>query len=635
MCGIFGVFSHELNKKFNRDLVSTSLDTMKHRGPDASDFKIFDERVCLGHLRLAIIDLNPESNQPYNIENRYWIVYNGEIYNYLELRDELQKTFSVVFKTESDTEVLLRAYQYWGEECVHRFNGMWAFAIYDIFENKLFCSRDRFGVKPFNYAEVEGQFIFASEIKAILNYFPQLKIPNYNVIANFCRSSIGAQHKETWFEGINRLQPAHNLVITSEGIKIYRYWEYPTKTNKELSFEDAKNEYFYLFKDAVKLRLRSDVPIGTTLSSGIDSNSIIYSMRDFYNGQLHTFTAAFDSGGFDDLDKISYNRKSLIIDEAAIVKQTTRDLSLESHIIETNYDNFIFDLKKIIFHLESGNSSPAVFPLMQVMEKAKDDVTVILEGQGADEMLAGYQQSLFIASVIECIKRFRFVEAYKIIKKSIKVYSFLYSFKLYVRQLSNRFPVFAKFYQWHSGVEEVYTSQLVVKTKMKDYPDSEEPKFDSLINKMLYRQHKGGLVNLLHYGDAISMAHSLESRLPFMDYRLVEFAFRLPWEYKLHGEYGKYIHRQAMKGIVPDTILDETIKFGFNTPISQFFKLKNTLPIKPKDILLSERSLERGLFNRKGLNNLFEEHEKGLKNNSTLLYRLLCVELWFQEFIDN
>ena len=170
---------------------------------------------------------------------------------------------------------------------------------------------------------------------------------------------------------------------------------------------------------------------------------------------------------------------------------------------------------------------------------------------------------------------------------------------------------------------------------MKDYPPAAaELRFDSYINKELYRQHKGGLVNLLHYGDAISMAHSLESRLPFMDYRLVEFAFKLPWHFKLHIEYGKYIHRQAMKGIVPASITDTSLKFGFNTPISQFFKKTCDLAVKPVDILLSEKCLSRGLFDKSGLKHLIEEHAKGLKNHSTLLYRLLSTELWFREFID-
>ena len=221
--------------------------------------KIINERLCFGHVRLSIIDLNENSNQPFcDDTDNYYIVFNGEIFNYLEIKLELEG-FGHMFKTNSDTEVLLKSYIQWGEECVQKFNGMWAFSIYDKLQDKLFCSRDRFGIKPFNYANIDGQFIFASEIKAILTYFPVLKVPNYNVIANYCRTSIGAQIKETWFKEIYRLEPAHNLVIDSSGFKIKRYWDYPRKINNNISFDKAKETYKSIFENAVKMRMRSDV----------------------------------------------------------------------------------------------------------------------------------------------------------------------------------------------------------------------------------------------------------------------------------------------------------------------------------------------------------------------------------------
>ena len=633
MCGILGLYNLSKNIAFDSEKFDAALLKMKYRGPDAHASKQISDSLVFGHLRLSIIDLKAESNQPFQIDERYWITFNGEIYNYLELRAELITEGGYTFRTASDTEVLLRAYQHWGENCVNKFNGMWAFGIYDKLENKLFCSRDRFGVKPLNYAFIDGQFIFASEIKAILSYFPQLKQANYNAIANYCRTSVGAQHEETWFNDVFRLQPAHNLVITEGSIKQYRYWQYPTKIDKSRSFEQAKTEYGELFLDAVKLRMRSDVPVGTTLSSGVDSNSIVYTLRQFYQGEHHTFTAAFDSNHYDELDKQVYANDNQEIDETDIVRQSVKDLNLTGHIIETDYTDFIDGLQKIIFHLESGHSSSAVFPLMQVMEKAREEVTVIMEGQGADELL-GYQQTLFIAAVIEHIKSFEFKEALQTIRRTIKTYSFFYALMMYFRQLSNKYPIISTIYQSFTGINKVFTNKLAITKRLKDYPNNANLKFDSYINSELYKQHSGGLVNLLHYGDAISMAHSLESRLPFMDFRLVEFGFKLPWYFKLHIEYAKYIHRQAMKGIVPDSILDTPLKFGFNTPISQFFKKDAPLKVKPLDILLSDRCLSRHLFNKSGLEHLIEEHEKGVKNHSTLLYRLLSTELWFREFMD-
>lgn len=632
MCGIFGIYNIENSKNFNCELFKASLNKMAHRGPDAMGVKHFEAKCILGHRRLSIIDLKPESNQPFNLDERYWITYNGEIYNYLELRNELYSA-GFEFRTESDTEVLIRSYQFWGEDCVNRFNGMWAFAIYDVVENKIFCSRDRFGVKPFNYALVDCQFSFSSEIKSLISYFPQLKVPNYNVISNYCRHSVGAQHEETWFEGVYRLMPAHNMVVAKDGIRRYRYWQYPAKADKNITFEQAKEQYYTLFLDAVKLRMRSDVPVGTTLSSGIDSNSIVYSLRQFYKGGHHTFTADFKDYSFNQTENEVYKDKSMSIDEAEIVRRSSSSLDLTSHFIKIDYSNFVNDLSKMIYHLESGHSSTAVVPINQLFEKAKQYVTVILEGQGADELL-GYQQKHFISIFFTLVRDMKFSEAYVTLKKNIESYSVIYSLKMFLRQASNRFSFIQSFYQLFSRIGEVFSDKLVLRKLMKDYPDYTGDEPDTKINKELLLQHIGGLVNLLHYGDAISMSHSLESRLPFMDYRLVEFSFKLPWQFKIHEDLAKYIHREALKGVVPNSILYNPIKFGFNTPVSQFFKQGNNLKDCPNKIILSEKCISRGLFNIKGLRRIIKEHEKGEKNHSTFLYRLLSVELWFREFID-
>ena len=283
MCGIFGLYNLQKNKSIQDAKVETCLNTMIHRGPDDQSFEKITDDLIFGHVRLSIIDLHEGSNQPFFDETgNYWVVFNGEIFNYLEIKAELL-SLGHHFKTSSDTEVLLYAYIQWGEDCVQKFNGMWAFSIYDKKKGKLFCSRDRFGVKPFNYAEVDGQFIFASEIKVILAYFPKLKVPNYNVIANYCRSSIGAQIKETWFENIYRLEPAHNLIIDASGINLVRYWDYPKQIDKNISFEAAKETYRNIFTNAVELRMRSDVPVGFTLSSGIDSSSIVSVLKGKMN----------------------------------------------------------------------------------------------------------------------------------------------------------------------------------------------------------------------------------------------------------------------------------------------------------------------------------------------------------------
>lgn len=632
MCGIFGIINSS-SVEINKQLFESSAKLMHHRGPDSYGQWGINNHLELGHLRLSILDLKSESNQPFFSPcKQYVIIFNGEIFNYIELREQLEN-LGYSFKTKSDTEVLLISYIEWGENCVTLFNGDWAFAIYDLANEKLFCSRDRFGVKPFNYAVVNGTLIFSSEIKSIINYFNSLKQPNYNVIANFCRTSTGAQHEETWFKDIFRLKPAHNLIYCKGEIKKYRYWSYPTQTNSIISFEEAKNTYRDLFIDALKIRMRSDVPVGTTLSSGIDSNSIVFALRSFYNEKHHSFTACFDSSKYDKLEKQVYVSKEMKIDESLIVKKYANDIGLTTHFVESSYESMVSDLKRIIYHLESGNSSTAILPLMQVMDYARGYVTVILDGQGADELL-GYQQKHFISTLIESIKRLRFSEALIIYNKSIKTYSLSYAILMYLRYLSNDFSIINKIYEFRFGINRVFSKKLRVKKRISDTPENKSLKFDCSINKELYRQHAGGLGNLLHYGDSISMANSLESRMPFMDYRLIEFSFSLPWNFKIHEDLTKYIHREALKGVVPEEILNNPLKFGFNTPTSQFFKKDNKLSVKPLDIILSERCLSRGLFNKGMLIRIINEHDSGKKNHSTFLYRLLVVELWFQVFFD-
>ncbi|HEY5368246.1 MAG TPA: asparagine synthase (glutamine-hydrolyzing) [Hanamia sp.] len=628
MCGIAGIFNLKIDIPIHKEAFEKALLLMYYRGPDAHATKVFDNNVILGHLRLSILDLDKENNQPFQIDNRYWIIFNGEIYNYIELRVELIAA-GYSFRTTGDTEVLVRAYQHWGEDCVNKFNGMWAFAIYDEETNKLFCSRDRFGIKPFNYAKINGQFIFSSEIKAITSYFPELKIPNYNVIANYCRKSTGAQIKETWFKDIFRLEPAHNLVIDNSGINIYRYWDYPRKVDKKINFNDAVEKYRELLSDAVHLRMRSDVPVGFTLSSGLDSTSLVCLLKDKFDGNKNTYTAAFEKTEFGNLEKQAF-KENIEINEPTVVKQVAIELGLVPTIIQIKYENYVDDLSKIIYHLESGHGSPAVIPLFQILNTAKNEVTVVLEGQGADEMLGGYINSALPNYFFDLLGHFKIRRAYHELAIFIKSYSLKMAFMTLIRQ--SDFGLLKRLYYKSSGMEYLFLNELKKYKEINDYPF--EPKgFDNRLNKHLYKDHTGILVDLLHYGDAISMSQSLESRLPFMDYRLVEFAFRLPSEFKIKNGLGKYIHRIAMKGIVPDFILTNPIKLGFNSPLAHLFKLEGET--SPKAILLSERCLDRKLFSKEALNIAFDEQKSGKKDHSRVLYRMLSVELWFREFIDN
>jgi len=628
MCGILGIYNLHLQRPLYKQNFEKALLSMRYRGPDAFKIKEFEDKAIFGHLRLSIIDLADENNQPFQVDNRYWIVFNGEIYNYIELREELLAA-GYSFRTSGDTEVLLRAYQHWGEDCVNRFNGMWAFAIYDKAEDKLFCSRDRFGVKPFNYATVNGQFIFSSEIKAIISYFPELKVPNYNVIANFCRNSLGAQIKNSWFQNVFRLEPAHNLIVDSSGLKVYRYWDYPRKVNKGISFQNAVEKYRQLLADAVKLRMRSDVPVGFTLSSGIDSSSLVSLLKNDFNGNKNTYTAAFSATAFQPLEKQNFN-SDVEINEPALVRRLTGELNLAPTIIEVTYENYVNELMEIIRHLESGHGSPAIFPLYHVLKEATKEITVVLEGQGADEMLGGYISNVFPVYFIEMLSQLKIIKAIKELRAFLKFYSLKAAFMLMIRQ--SNLTLFKKLYYRFSGGESFYLNDLKKFNEIKDYP-LKPIGFDNLLNAHLYKAHTGGLVNLLHYGDAVSMAHSLESRLPFMDYRLIEFVFTLPSEFKIQNGLGKYLHRKAMCGIVPDYIIENPLKFGFDSPLSHVFEKEDSN--SARSILLSDKCLSRGLFSEKALVKAFKEQKCRKRNHSRTLFRMLSVELWFREFMDS
>jgi asparagine synthase (glutamine-hydrolysing) len=625
MCGIFGLYEMDNKKPINFERFGLSLKLMNHRGPDDISVKKILPNLVFGHVRLSIIDLSPLSNQPFNdISNSYHLVFNGMIYNYLEIRLELQE-FGYHFKTSSDTEVLLYSYIHWGKNCVEKFNGMWSFAIYDTIKNIIFCSRDRFGIKPFNYSFINGSFIFSSEIKSIISYYPELKIPNYNVIANFCRSSVGAQIPETWFTEVKRLMPAHNLIISNNQIYTERYWDYPRKTKHSLDFDKCKEKFKNLLLDSVNIRMRSDVSIGVTLSSGLDSMSIVSLLK---NKELKTYTAQFSKGSFSVNESINYSSNKEI-DEASVVKEVVNEFNLDATFVEIDYSNYVEKVRKLIYHLESGNGSPAIIPYNQLLNLASHEVKVVLEGQGADELLGGYVSAFFPRYILGLIRNFKFRKVYFELVEFKKTYSLLATFFLYIRTIDFNFLhlIFYKFV----GIDALFVGKIRKYERIKDYPYNPRG-FDDKFNSELYKSHTGGLVNLLHYGDAVSMSNSIESRLPFLDYRLVEFVFSLPSSFKFNNAKGKYIQREALRGDLHESIYSSSRKLGFDSPLEYLFRSDEFG--SPISILLSEKCLNRKLFDKDAI---VKAHNKMIKGNrffARVFFRMLCVELWFREFID-
>ncbi|WP_019671487.1 asparagine synthase (glutamine-hydrolyzing) [Eudoraea adriatica] len=612
MCGIFGVINLRKENKVCEDKLQNSIEKVNHRGPNVRLSELLSPYVGLAHARLSILDLSDSANQPFHYLS-FAVVFNGEIFNYIELKEELQIA-GYKFTTESDTEVITASYDLWGEECVRKFNGMWALAIYDKEKDTLFCSRDRFGIKPFYYTLFKGNFVFASEIKSILEYFPELKKPNYNAISAFCRESVGAQNIESWFEGIYKLPSAHNLIIKQGKYSIYEYWDYPNKVDKNTNWPEVLEAYKHLFNDAVKIRLRSDVPLGSTLSGGLDSASIVCTIDKIYNQEINTYTASFPDEKYDEYRTVDSLRK---------------DYNFLSNRVVVQYDDFLKRLNQIIYHLEAGHASPAIFPLSKINQEAKKKLTVILEGQGADELLGGYLDSIFIDYFIDLISSMKFKKAIYELNEFKKSWSIKTAILLFGRYY---LPGWAKsFYRKLDGTEYVYSDYLKpYKKTTSRVPKIKFNRKETRLNKLLKAQHRNGLVDLLQYGDAISMMYSLESRLPFMDYRLVEFVFKLPAQYKIQQGLGKYIHRKAMEDLLPDNIIYNRSKIGFKTPIEKIFADSK----KVQDILLSDSLNNRRLFNKSVLEKLLKLTISKKKDHSRLLFRILEVEIWFRTFID-
>ncbi len=610
MCGILGVYSVLPGVPLpSASLFKDALDLMRYRGPDAQG--VFEDHgnILLGHNRLSVIDLSDAANQPFRYADLL-IAFNGEIYNYTEIREELKRK-AYTFRTESDTEVIGAAFKEWGKDCLQRFNGMWAFAVYNETGKSLFLARDRFGVKPLYYHTNGGTFSFSSAVKSLLKLSPGLARPNFAAISAYCRESAGGESPDTWFEGIHRLPPAHCVSISGQDMKVERYWHYPTHTSGGLSFDEAKATFRRLFEDAVRIRMRSDVPVGATLSSGIDSHAIVSAAARFATRPLPTYTASFPDQPYDEFP---------VVDKWKDVSGYT------PHRQVIRYDHFLSELGDLIFYMESGHSSPAILPLNQLLKTTREDVTVFLEGQGADELMGGYVNAVFFDYLLDLFKRLEFAKIWREIHYFRKNWSLTYALLLYLRVTLP--PGLRRYARKLNNTEGIYGEKLRRQpgpSRRENIPGG----FKSRLKRRLYRQHSGGLVNLLSYGNAISMSHSLESRLPFMDYRLVEFIFRLPGHFLIHQGKGKYLMREALKDSVPGEILNSGTKIGFTSPFEAVFHDTTV-----RDFMLGHSLCTgKGWFKRQHLENLLKGKGAGAHRHYRLLFRVLCVMIWYDTFI--
>ena len=625
MCGIVGFYSFIKNKDI---IINNQLETIRHRGPDDKNFYVHNN-IALGHTRLAIIDIKQGSQPMHSIDGRFTIVFNGEIYNYLELRQHLVSK-GIDFKTYSDTEVLLNMYILYGEDCVCKLNGMFSFAIYDKEKNSLFLARDHFGIKPLYYVYNDDNFVFASEIKSILKYHGIRAEVDYLSLNEYMAFQVMLK-KHTMFKNISSLEPATYLILENCKIKEKkRYWHFNYDIDETRNEDEYCSELLHLLEDSLNIQTRADVPIGAYLSGGIDSSLVSILASKKYFGDFHTFTGGFkDSKEFDE----TYY--------ANIVHQYIKSIH---HEIFPTSQNFIDTFEKISYHMDYPEAGPGVFSQYMVSKLASSYVKVVLGGQGGDEIFGGYTRYA-VAYLEQAIKGaiFETAEEGRHLVTLQSIIPNMPQLKNYIPLIKEQFkeglfgPMDERYYRIINrthNVDMIYNKDFLKSFDSMQLLDKfkqvfNTPNTKSYFNKMTYFDLKTLLPALLHVEDRVSMAVSIESRVPILDYRIVELISKMPPTMKFAGGKTKAILLKTVKNLLPKEIFERKDKMGFPTPINKW--LASDLKEYALDILTSQKSKQRGYFN---ISNI----EKEIINSGKFsrdLWGCLNIEMWHRQFIDN
>lgn len=606
MCGIAG-FNYE-----DKDLIKRMCDLMKHRGPDEFGFYL-DSKISLGIMRLSIIDLITGNQPQHNEDQDIWIVFNGEIYNFKELRQILEKS-THKFYTNSDTEVILHAYEEWGEKCVERFRGQFAFCIYDSKKERLFLARDHMGLKPLYYYFNGNKLIFASEIKSILCHNIKRKV-NKRAI-NLLLSLKYVPSELTLFKGIYKLPPASYLIfdLLIKKIKVKKYWNFNFKTIVSKTTDELKTELKNLIEESVKVRLLSDVPIGAFLSGGIDSTAIVGFMTKLLDEPVKTFSLYFEEGA-----PINEQRYSRLAVEYYNTDHTEMVIKSTSYKI----------LPKLVWHLDDLITDAAIIPIYLMAKSARKKMSVALTGDGADEIFAGY--SVFYKK--------RIVQYPKFFPRR-PLDSIM---KFYNHFPSNKVRFFLSYLNKSKTEEDSYIRNLLTMYNI-DKPDIFPYKVDNveemikktfvknldIVNQFTNWDLKYQIPNQYNMKiDKMTMAASLEARTPFLDYKIVKWAASIPPQLKLKKNIEKYILRLAVKDIVPPEILKRK-KTAFGTPMNLW--LKTGMKEVSSEILdrLTKRSdIIKPSYIKSIKKNRF------IKYYQTRVWNLIMLELWYETFIEN
>lgn len=604
MCGITGFIDKQNPKK---EIIKKMTDRIIHRGPDAEGYYI-DDNIALGHRRLSIIDLKGGDQPIYNEDKSIVVIFNGEIYNFIELKSELEKK-GHKFKTNCDTEVLVHGYEQWHTELPKKLRGMFAFALYDIKNKTLFLARDNFGIKPLYYYNSGDTFMFASEIKCFLDHPSFKKKLNKEIIPSYMSFSF-TPTKETLFKGVYRVDPGTCMTIKGGKIETKRYFN--------ITFDIKKNEYNKVVDDIDKLmhesvekHMISDVEVGSFLSSGIDSSYLVALARPD-----KTYTVGYENKKY---DEISY------------AKDLTRELNITNKSKIINKEEYLKIIPKIMYHLDEPTSDPAAVALYFVAQLASKDVKVVLSGEGADEFFGGYN---FYRTDVD-------VSWYNRLPKSIR--RFIAKICLHLPEVKGLNFLVRRgltLEENYIGVNKVYSEREVKKiVKIKNYVNNQD------ITKDVYDEYKGKddvtkmqaidinfwlIKDILQKADRMTMAHSLEGRVPFIDKEVFKYASTLPIEYKVTKENTKVALRDAAKRVIPTDAYKKK-KLGFPVPLRNWMKE----PEFYNDIKTTfESEIADELFNKKYLIKLLDQHVKGKKDNYKKVWNVYCLLKWYDVFFS-
>ena len=626
MCGINGIaFSSKSGRAVNAGVLAKMRDVISHRGPD--DFGEFiDENVGLGHRRLSIVDVTHGQQPMFNEDESCVIIYNGEVYNHADYRAELEAK-GYKYQTRCDTETILHLYEEYGIKCVEKLRGMFAFAVWNRREKSLFIARDRLGVKPLYYVHDEqGNLFFASEIKSLLEANAVKAELNYNALPDQLANH-GTSFNETLFKNVKRLLPGNTLFWQDGKLKIEKFWDVTFEPkHEEKPDKNFVEEWLELFKESVKLRLMADVPLGMFLSGGIDSSAICAVMSQMVDEPIKTFSVGFKE------------REANEFEYARIV---SKEFKTEHHEITITPEQFFAELPKMIWQEDEPLGFVACVPLYFVSKLAQKHVKVVLTGEGSDEMLGGYGRYHKAMMLLRYGRKYEQLTPNflrRIVKNNVENLpmsrklsrTFLALPTDFENLYFDNFAIFPKSMQEKMLTAETRAQIAENNPYFHQQNWIEQINTPNVLDQLLYADTKTYLHELLMKQDKMSMAASIESRVPFLDHKLVEYTAKLPERMKIRGRETKWILREAMKGILPKQILTRS-KMGFPVPVGAWFRngFKNIID----EYVTGERALSRGIFEPDFVRELVGRHNGG-ENYDQKLWFLVNFEIWHRQFID-